>query len=811
MGDLIQDVRLALRSARRDWHLGAGICITIGVAVAALTATLTIVNVMFLRSLPVPNAERLYRIRPVTDGGRPAWVSLPTFSDWQRESRLSLFGYTAADFAVFGDGNPEPLLGAVVTERLFELLGVRAAQGRTFTSDEHTVGGERVVVLTHEFWRRRFGGDTAIIGKLITLSAPPPLGEGAFRVVGVMPQSFWLFYHRLDVLVPLRPTAIGPADRTQGRIENLFMRLDDGVSAEAAERELSTLLRNLRERYGAAEPIAAAPVVHIQADYYRDFESYVLIVLLSAVLMFALAGTNVVSLLISGAINRRHEFVVRLALGASRVRVLRHVVIEGVLLGVTGGALGLGLAPLGAGIVRAILPAAMVNHLPGGDAALTIDGSVLAIAGGAILLVAMAGGLCAAAVVGRGRLAPAARDIMRTSTHGPGRARLRAALVAVQLTLAIALTSTTLLAGVTLLQLRHTNLGVQPDGLYAFWVNVSPQRYRTAAQRAAFYDRAIEHVRAVPGVASVSGVDFPFSMTRQTTTFRTAVSSGMNGQIQTALLRSITPDYFATSGIRLVSGRGPSSEDRAGGPATAVVSETLGSRLWPGEDPIGQQLFEAGENGIETPLIVVGVVRDVRPSPQDPPAATLYRPVAQATPDWLYLMVRTHDATGLRDGVVRSVWLEDPNQPVEGPYSMADWVSEMTDDLMFVVYVGLGFAVVAVILAFASIYGLTLDWVLSAQREIGIRRALGATAGDVDRLLLKRFGRIAVVASATGTFLAVGLLRVLRSEVHTLSASGLWVLPLSALLFAFLAGWATYLSSRTAAVIDPAHILRADR
>ena len=813
---LWRDIRYGGRALARHWRLSTTIALTITVTLGAGVALLSVVTPVLLAPLPFSEPERLYRVEARDADGRRVWVSLPTFEDWrQRLPEARLAGYSVLDFSVFGDEGPEPILAARVTDDLLDVLGARMALGRAFEGDEYLAGGPRSVLLSHAFWQRRYGADAAIVGRSIELAGPPFLAgnSGEHRVVGVLAPEFWLFSNRLEVVVPLRPPLEAPADRRRGALETVLARFEPSITPEAARTRVSDMVHVLALRHGTAERVASASATRAQAAHYRAFRSGLQVALVSAVVLFLLAIVNVAGTMLALTVARRKEYAVRAALGVSRCALLRQALAEGLLLGAVGGVFGLCLGAAGASVLRTVVPDPLLSRIPGAAEAIAVDARVGALAIGAVLVMVLLCGLIAFLAGGGVGLDSTLRDASRGTTYAPRYRRVRTAVLAPQLALAVALVVTTVVLSVSLVQLRSVDMGLNTERLVSVWLNLDARRYPSAPERAAFFERVIDRVRAIPDVVATSGIDLPFHQDWQRTPITRAEDrTAGNAYLDDVFVRAVTPAYFRMHGIRMLAGRSFAPTDAEGARPVAIVSRTLAERLWPDREALGRELRAGRADSSDPWLTVVGVAADVRRVPHEPPTATLYRPVRQQTPAWLYLMMRTRTAnpTGLAASVRQAIWAEDPRQPVEGPWVIARWVREMTGLLRFTVLVGLTFSALGGLLALTGVYGLIADLSRRAMREIGIRKALGATTADVVRSYVFRAAGTAVPALVLGGLGGTGLIRALASEIEGVAPSHPWMTLLVATSFGVLVIIASYLASRRAAGASPASTLRLD-
>ncbi|HKE83099.1 MAG TPA: ABC transporter permease [Vicinamibacterales bacterium] len=812
---VFQDLWIGARILSRNWRLSAVVVLTIAVAVGATTVVMSFVSPLFLKALPFPDAARLYRLEPIDAAGKRVWVSVPTFLDWQRSlTTLQLAGLTIFDFNVFGDSRPESILAARITPHFIETLGLRLAAGRSFTDEDHRASEPRSVILTYPFWQQRYGGDSRIIGRTIDLSGPAFLADssGPYRVVGVLAPDVWLFYKRLEIVIPLRVSPEQLARRNRGAIETVIGRLAPGMSPDAASAQLTTVVRHLSEQYGSSEPVAHAAAVQAQAAQFEEFRARVLLVLVSAALMFLLATLNIAAVLVAVAVARQREFAVRATLGASPGTLFRQTLVESAILGLVGGTAGLLLGQIGTSVFRTVVPSALVSLVPGAIDAIRVDRQVIEVVAVTEVFMAIVCAVVTFAATGGMRIESTLRSASRGTTDAPKYTRLRMVTLSAQLALAVGLVVTTSILSASLVRLQAVDLGVDSSHLVAYWVNPDPRRYASTQQRDDLFERIVQRVRAIPDVQSASAISNPITQDRDKTRVAADDAAEQAEAATTeAYVRGIDPDYFRVMGMPPPVGRAFGPGDTESTFPVAIVSRALAEQLWPDRNPISQRLRTDGDNSSEPALTVVGVAADVRRIPQEPSAAMVYRPLRQRPTPWLYVMVRTRNETADVTRTVRNaVAAEDPRQPIEGPYVMSKWVADMTAPLRFVVMVGLSFSVLGTLLALVGVYALTADLSQRAAHDIGIRKALGATTAGIVRLYMVRSARIAAPAVVTGAVVGTAIVRVLASQLETVVSSQPWVTAVVVAVFSALVGLATYVASRSAAEADPAVAMRAD-
>jgi putative ABC transport system permease protein len=817
MSNLSQDIRVAWRIGRRAPAATLGLLVTMAVAVAGCATVFAVVNAVLVRPFPFPDAARLVHVQGLDATGSNRLLSAPTWDDWKASVRgVALAAFSDADFSITDSGEPETLVGGLVTPELLDVLGVTPMYGRAFQRDD-TAAGERTVILTHAFWTRRFGADPSIVGKVINLSGPEHMEDvdGAYRVVGIMPRQFWLFWKRLDVLVPFKFSAGQKADRKEGVIQNVIGRVsgDRAMAMEEGVVEIESVARRVFERHGSAEPVAAARTLDLRAWHFGALRPRLMLLVVAAVTVLLLAAINIAGLLAARMIGRQHEFGIRLALGASRLQLIRQMVVEALVFGAIGGLLGIAPGMWAIALVRNRLPVRMIGRLPGEAAAIGLEPAVVAILVLAVVAVSILSGVAAALLLGLAR----DKDFLNAGTKGgtapPRRLRLRAGMTGLQVAMSASLVLTTLVLAENQRRLAAVDLGVSPGHVVSYWLNPPRLRYPTPANRAQFYEAAIARTRALPGIERVGGIDVPFHMDRPRLRIMKDGRTTDSGEaLPTVLPRAATTDYFTAMGIRLLEGRLFEALDVPGSQPVAVVSRGAANLLWPGEDAIGRTVRPGGPASKEPWSTVVGIVDDVRGRPHEAPLPIVYRPVAQKPPAWLYLIVRTHGEPAAHfTSIPRAVWAVDDAQPIDGPFLASTWVANLLVELRLSVNVAWMFAALALVLSMAGLYGLTAHAIGQATRDIGILKALGAT----DRIVTNQFvGRVALVtvpAVCAGMLASIALVWGIGAEIEGLTFVGLWwLLPACAAIFCVVCFAAAYVPLRRIAAVDPALSMRAE-
>jgi putative ABC transport system permease protein len=802
MSTLLQDLRYAVRMLAKSPGFTTAAVLTIALGIGANTAIFSMVYGVLLRPLPFDDPGRLVAIwESKPEAGQPRQrVSPPAFLDWRAQNQtfeeMSAFvGWTK----VYADSeSPEQLHGMAVSADFLPMLRVSALHGRTFAADEEKWGSDKIVVLDHGLWQRLFGGDPGIIGKRITLS------DERFEVIGVLPASF-RFVEHADIWLPLSfpPDSLGPGARG-ARYLRVLARLRPDVTTAEANVRMNALARRLGERYpNNAGWGVALNTLH---DEITGGHRTPLLVLLVAVgLVLLIACGNVANLLLSRAAARGHEIAVRAALGASRGRVTRQFLIEGLTLAFCGAIVGLGVASW---TLNPLLRLAPVN-IPRIDA-IGLNFPVLAFALGlSVLATAFFG------VVPARHLAAADSNALLKrraggSFQGGRRAGMRSLFVVAQLALSFILLVGAGLLLRSFIRLQHIDPGFNPNRSMALSFNLPEKRYPSHRQRAGFSRQLLEGVRSIPGVEHAGiGVSLPLGGSKMSFGFFLGDTPSAVEENQYAQYNAVSPDYFGALGVPIVRGRDFTQRDEESGRQVAIVSQTLARRCWPGETPLGKRIRTISQNGI-TVREIVGVVGDVRHSAlSERPEPELYVPYAQDPWPFLTLVMRG-DADGqfLLQSARRHVWMTDKTIPVAALESMDHRIDASIAANRFQMQLLGSFAALALLLATVGLLAVVGYMASRRTREIGIRKALGAQSRDVIRMVVGEGLFLSAIGLAVGLLGVVGLTRWLASLLFEVSPTDPATLVTTCVLMLAVSFVASYIPARRAARIDPMEALR---
>lgn len=782
----MRQLKLWVRRGLQHPGRTAFLLLSLSVSLAASVAALSLKSAVSWRALPFLDADALVKLEVRNSEGQLRWWSwreLQAVALDAPPSFRSVAGYTVADVNVASEPGrpPQALLATMVSPEFFRVLGVSVSIGRQFSAAEHLSGGPRAVLLSHELWRRRYGSDPRVVGRTINLSTPEYLGEpgGGYLVIGVLAPETWLFWRRSDVVLPLRANPLLLANPRERLVEHVVARLGPDETVGSA-RIYTPALTNRLVRTGGADATDTVIIDELRSALFRDLEPKLRLVLTIAVLVFVLASVNVIIGASSAALEHQKETALRLAIGAAPRRLALEAGSQLLLTGVTASLLALAVSGSFIHVVLAYVPDSWLARVPGGADAMGVD-----IAGLTALVIvpfalATTSTFWAYGPIRRIAVSPLLDAIQHDDS--PRLQRWRAVLVGSEVALcaAVLLVATTL--EVQLWELRGVDMGVKADRTVAVWINASAAKYGNPASRVVYFDKLSGELGRVSDVEAVGAVDLTFQFNWQTTTVRAGI--GRESAPITALDRSATSTYLDAVGVTLVDGRWLENQDRSGAPPVAVVSRSLADALWPNQRAVGQTLqLDASKS--KKPVTVIGVVSDIRPAPQAPPARIVYRSVPQSAPPWLYFLVRTRANADVLNEVQSAVWRVDPDQPVDGPWAMEDWINNTTSHVRFLAALTAMLAGIGIVLAAAGLHALTVYWVEVSRRELGIRRALGASHRDVLAWIGTKWAAVAGPAVVAGLLLQFAVLRTIVSQLEGVQPASIGHLALGTTAVAF--------------------------
>ena len=810
--DTFADMRYALRVLRRNPVLSVTAILTLALGIGANAAIFSVVDTVILRPLPFPAADRLVKLSEDNPekGWRQESAAPANYLDWQE--RVSAFRGVAAytpggHTTLTGEGAAEMFHNSQVTGNFFSVPGVPAALGRTFRDAETWENGSHVAVISDRLWRSRFGGDRAIVGRTVRLD------DLQTEVVGIMPAGFGFPAADVDVWMPMEWK---PADRAQVWFRRahwlgVVARLNPGVTVAAADAQFQTVVRQLQVQYPETNRVMGADLMPLH-DFLIGNVRLPLLVLLSAVaLLLLIACANVGNLLLVQALGREREAALRLTLGAARGRLVRQALTESLVLSLLGGIAGSALGWLGTRGLAALQPAGL---LPVRD--VRVDWWLVAY----VLAITTASGLAFGVIpaIWRGRRSPA--QVLKEgdrggSAGGPG-SRIRRwgnGLVVAELSLALLLTLGAGLLVKSFWRLEHVDAGFDPSDVLTVGINLPPVRYDTSTKIVAFFDALQARVRALPGVTGGAAVLLPpLSGGGWTSDFHIAgrPADQFGTEVQH---RVISPDYFKVMRVPLVAGRFFTDADRAGAPPVVLINDALARQQFPGQDPLGQRIaFDRVPDSTSVWRTIIGVVGSERQtSLAIAPQIEVFIPFAQQANSYMTLVARTSsDPASLVPAVRRVVADLDPNLALATLNTMSALWTRSIARQRFVMILVITFAAVGLALAVVGVYGVMAQLARGRTRELGIRLALGARAGQVQWLVVRDGLRLVAVGlglGIVGAMLATRAMGALLYQVAPTDPTTFLTVPVILALTALAAAW---LPARRASRTDPAGSLRAE-
>ncbi|MEP6915667.1 MAG: ABC transporter permease, partial [Acidobacteriota bacterium] len=799
--------RYALRSLWKRPGVSALVVLTLAIGIGANAAIFEMIDALVLRPFAMPDVERIAMVAeasPASGADSRETVSPANFLDWKNQAdtfeRLAAFEWWDVNLA--GGDEPERVAGFNVSADFFPVLGVQPALGRMFTADEETPGRHRRAVLGYGLWQRRFGGDRAVLGRTVLLDTEP------YEIVGVAPRGFD-FPMGSQIWAPLSLDAAAAA-RRNARYLSVIGRLAPGRTLDDAKAQMAVIADRLAQQYPEANREHTARVstlLHGMRD--QGLGPMLSLSQASAVFVLLIACANIANLLLARGAERQRDIAVRLAIGASRARLVRELLLESVILALAAVPAAIGVAWLGIWLIRINMPPRLLRFVTGWDH-LDVDGRLIAFTAMLAVGTAIVFGILPALQASRPRLADALKEGGRSTTAGRHRQRLRRILVVAEIALSLPLLVASGLSIIGANRFLHGPQGYDPDGLLTLRAVLPDARYSDAGARRRFSADVVDRLSQIPDVQSAAATNNIPSGSSNTT--RSIEIDGRPApdpaNPPTVDYRTVTPGFFDTMRIAVPQGRAFTSADREDAAAVAIVTASMAEKYFPGIDPLGRRIKLGGGAWIT----IVGVSHDVIHDWFDHRRyPTVYRPFAQSPGSNVAFVLRAAGDPGVLTAAAgRAVRTVDPSQPVFDVMTMRELLYEKTVGLQYIAAIMGVFAVLALGLAVVGVYSLMAFMVAQRTHEIGVRIALGASRGDVMRLAVGQAARLTcagamiglVLASALGRLMEAGLLGIVSSDARV-SFGFAAMLVLSALA-------AGYLPARRATAIDPIVALRSE-
>jgi putative ABC transport system permease protein len=813
--EMFQDLRFGTRMLLRQRAFTLAAIIALALGIGANTAVFSVVNAVLLRPLPYQNSDRmaliwgnflLLKIEQLN-------AKAAEYVDYRDQTRSfeTVAAFDTDDFVLTGGSQAERIAGARVTANLFPMLGVKAAQGRMISSDENQTGRDNVVVLSHQFWQQRLGGEPNVIGRSVRLS------DSSYTVIGVMPAGFefphpsFNFAGPVEFWVPLAFTTEQVAQRQQPYYLKVIALLKPNVTIEQARAEMAALGQRFEREHGQRGGYRGPnnedggwriTVTPLQEQIVGNSRRALLVLFAAVGLVLLIACANAANLLLMRATVRQKEMAIRAAMGAHRLRLIRQLLTESLLIATLGAVGGLTLAWLGVKALLALSP----DNLPRLQE-INVDGRVLLFTLALSVLTGLIFGLAPALQASRPDLQHTLKESGAATTHG--RHWVRNLLVVGEVAVAM-----TLLVGAGLMlnsfmRLQRVDTVVNVDKVLSVEINLPSTRYREPAQATAFYQELIRRVESLPSVesASLSNI-LPLSADARNDPFSIEGRPYDSNNATWAGWQAVMPNYFRTLGVPFIAGRDFTDRGAGGASGETVINETMARRYFPNEDPIGKRI-SLGSPGPPW-LTIVGVVKDIRQRGLESDAGPdWYFPYPRRPSHYACLLLRTSgDRMSLASAVRGQISAIDKDQPMLAIRTLSEVIASTTAPRRFNTLLLAIFAAVALTLAATGIYSVISYSVTQRTQEVGIRMALGAQSGDVIRLVLKQGLMLTLAGIVAGTLGAIAAARVISGLLYGVSATDPATFGAISLLLAMVALLACYLPARRAARVDPLAALR---
>lgn len=805
---LLQDIRYAFRTLRKNLGFTAVCVLTLGLGIGACTAIFSVVNGVLLRPLPYPNHERLVRIGETHprngcglcgDFGNATYA---TFNDLERAASTveNLSAFREWSFNLTGDGEPEQVPGALVSGSFFAAMGSKPVMGRMIAPEDDAPGMDNnVAVLSYALWQRRFGADRGIVGKTLRINAE------SYRVVGVMARGFD-YPHKSEVWCPLVPHGKFRSNR-RAHLLTIVADVRAGQTIESARAEISSIGKRIEKQNVSEDPEMALATVSQRQNIVAPVQPALLVLSFATGLLLLMACVNLANLLLARGAGRAKEFALRSALGAGRARLARQLLTESIVVAVLGAALGFGIAAWSLKFIAALDSQDLPRF---GE--LSVDWRVL----GFTLLIACLSGLLfglAPALSGTKTDLNISLKEGAAAGLGSGRAGASRALVVPQFALAVVLLVGAGLVGNSFVRLLRVSPGFRQEGILAAELFLSPTEYPERDVRIALtLQQMLERVRTIPGVRSAGLVTaLPITGGVETDFAIEGRPLPPANNEPSADIRSVDPEYFRVMGIPLLAGREFTDSDNATAKSVMVINETMARRYWPNADPIGQRVTMK-DWGPPLTGEIVGVVGDVKPNGLDEAVGPMmYWSYFQFPIIFNTIVVRCEsEPLHLVPAVKAAIWFVNKNQPISKMETMEEVLSEsLARRRLYMILLGV-FASSALLLAAVGIYGMVSYSVNQRIREMGIRIAVGAAQGDVLRLVLGQGAKVAILGIVVGIAAALALTRLMTSLLFGVSATDPATFLGVALLLTLVAVGASFLPARRATRVDPMVALRSE-
>jgi predicted permease len=798
---LSQDLKFSVRSLSRNLVFSVIVILTLAFGIGVNTAIFSAVNALLLNPYPFPQPDRIVSVEARHVSGKNSNTGYQDFLDWQRQN--SVFDAMAitpwtGEYTLTGQGDPQRVAGGGTTADFLRVLGIHPEVGRFFTAEEDRPGSPRVAVLTYESWRKHFNADPGILGRAMTLDGTQ------LTIVGVLPPGFvFPGIEACEFLAPLHgSTSMGRKQHQYG----VVARLKPGVSADQAQSDMTTIARRLEQQFPATNTGWGVKVQPLRDALAQDVRVPVMIFSCTVGFVLLLCCVNVSGLLLARASGRAKEIAIRTSLGAGRIRIIRQMLTETVILSVSGGVAGILLALWLMDVLRKAAPQQLAL-----DASLHLNPTVLLFT----LLVSVSTGIVSGLVPAWSASRAEPNSILKSDGNAWSRARSRnrlmSSLVAGEVALSVILLAGAGLLAKSFISTMHIDTGFRADHVLTFRLDLPQAKYTSRERVAAFYRELVDRLHRSPGVESAAAImTLPMSQGMTGGAFEVEGRPKAADWVDTLVqYNASTPGYFQALGIPILRGRDFNQQDSATSLPVGIVNDTLARQYFPGQDPIGQRYKDTYDGSWRTIVGVVGSVKHQQP--MNPPVPGVYAPHNQWVSRWMTITVRARgDAAELTSTARAAVNSLDHDLPLLKVRTMREVVSDSLSEQRLLMQFLAGFGLFALLLDAIGIYGIVEYSVRQRTQEMGIRVALGASQGSVVRLVLQRGTLPTLAGLLLGLPTALACSGILRALLYGTSPRDLEVfLAVPVVLLAIALG-ASLLPARRAAKVDPILALRCE-
>jgi putative ABC transport system permease protein len=804
---LFQDLRFGIRTFLKSPGLTAVLILTIALGIGFNSALFSVVNSLLLNPLPFPEADRLTIAwtRSAKTDSNQLGVTPDEYAEWRKQTQ-SFAGITAGAGMLFnltGTDEPERIQAACVSTNFFSVLGIKPALGRDFLPEEEDLKGGRVVILSQSVWRRRFNADASLLGRTITLNDLP------YTVVGILPSEFRFpqireGYPGTELWTPVRLESL---PERGAPFLTVFARLKSGMALETAQADLNSIERMLERAYPQTHSGRSAHLVPLQEQVVGKVRLSLLVLFGAVGIVLLIACANVSNLMMARATARKSEMALRLAIGASRLRLIRQLLTEGIFLAVTGGALGLLIAFL----AKPLLLSFSGQSIPRADE-VVIDTRVLLFTLSLSMIIGLAFSVLPAVQASGLNPNQFLKEGAKQSAARKSGNRLRELLIVIQVALALALTIGAGLLTRSFLTLLSVDPGFEPKKVLTFELFLSPKKYGPA-QGAGFYRQLTEKLDSLPGVDAAGAINaLPLGGGEFTWTFFIEGRQPADEPVGRVDYRVVTPDFFRAIGVPLKRGRIFTEQDGKESTPVGIINEAMARRYWPDEDPIGKRFRVQAPINISPWATIVGVIGDVKHAGLDQePAPALYRPHQQQPRTDMTVVMRTQSGPLTLANSARNLTHElDKDLPISNLREYTYFVSKSVAQRRFAFLLLTGFAALALLIALFGIYGVLSYSVNLRTQELAIRQALGAQARDLTAMVVRQGMSLVLIGIGLGLGVALALTRLMKTLLFGVSATDPMTFTSIALLLAFVALLACWIPARRATKVDPITALRSE-